>query len=164
IVHIESLRDQNQAIDFLSNYLLKHNPGSFIERLKLFYKKRYFFRYGCFNKGSPKHIFFLHEEIICAKCLIEIQHILVDSEEGKHFGDLDPPEFPKPITRFYAVCPGCDLKINSYDCYHDWNYKLGLCKFCAYKYSAEYKDKIFQEEFTKFCEGKRGDLIQNPIK
>ena len=127
IVHIEIIKNQNQAIDFLSNYLLKHNPGSFLERLKLFYKKRYFFRYGCFNKGSPKHIFFFQEEIICSVCFLKINHVLVNSEEGKYFGNLDPPALPKPITRFYAVCPGCGLKV----CPEDWNFQHGTCVLCT---------------------------------
>ncbi|GAH90277.1 unnamed protein product [marine sediment metagenome] len=149
IVHIEVLRNQNQAIDFLSNYLLKHNPGSFEERLNLFYRKRYFFRHGCFNKGSPKHIFFFQEEVICAVCFQKISVVPVNSEEGQYFGDLDPPHLPKPITRFYAVCPSC--------CEHtrpeDWDFEHGMCELCAKPLTLEGKreirDAALKEYFKK---------------
>jgi len=146
IVHIEVLRNQNQAIDFLSNYLLKHNPGSFMERLKLFYRKRYFFRHGCFNKGSPNHIFFFQEEVICAVCFQLISSVPVDSEEGKYFGDLDPPHSPKPITRFYAVCPSC--------CEHtrpeDWDSQFQMCQKCSRPLTPEGKKEIRDAELKEY--------------
>ncbi|MBA7538973.1 hypothetical protein ES705_31251 [subsurface metagenome] len=159
IVHIEALRDQNQSIDFLSNYLLKHTPYTFEERVNLFYKKRFFFRYGCFNKGSPKNVLIFIQEKICAVCETKIQAILSDSEEGKHFGNLDPPARPKVITKFYAVCPSCDLRVHP----EDFNLSTKLCYLCHYKTTPEYKQTIRDHEFKKFCEGKRGNLLLNPI-
>ncbi|KKK70543.1 hypothetical protein LCGC14_2922930, partial [marine sediment metagenome] len=135
IVHIEAIRNQNQAIDFLSNYLLKHSPFSFEERVDLFYKKRFFFRYGCFNKGSPKNVLILIEEHICAVCETKMQSVLSNSEEAKHFGHLPPPARPQPITKFFVICPSCDLKVHP----QDFNFSTKLCYLCHHKTTPEGK-------------------------
>jgi len=59
--------------------------------------------------------------------------------------------FKPPPDKF---CSECGIYVDA----RDWNYSLGCCRACAYHKSPGYKDKIFQREFKKFLEGKRGPL------
>lgn len=159
-VYVEDIKGLNQAIDYISNYLNK-NSFSFENKFNLFFKKRFFFKYGCFNKSSPNYVLILQEKSVCAECGSDIQFLgswteeyqLIKGAYEKH----PPPNYLKIVKKFFITCPKCDLNVVA----DDFSFSENSCKFCSEK---ENKQKSFQKRFSRYCDILDGKKITLDIE
>jgi len=108
IVYVEQIKGLNNAVKYIANYVTKNNSMPFKDKFFKMFGKRFFFRHGCFNKGSKHNILVLKSRLICLDCGQVVDIYRRQTEEGEHIwnsfdksAELRPPDknvlFPTEI-------------------------------------------------------------------